>query len=256
MCASWPAGSARADGIGGYLDFNYSNSDTETRDAAGVTTKTKVGSFFQRYNLNLNRTFFPTLTMNAGGSFEKNSSTVEAEGSATDASSARLRPFVDLLLSTPLFTGGAGYNRDEERSKSNGISSSARVRENYTGRFGWRPDGFPTVDLTATRTNDFDKDRSQRDTVNDRLNISTRYNPVKGMDLSYQGSFDDFTDKLTNNEVRQTSHDGRVTYSGSYLKNRANFNTSYGLTRKQTEVIASGRGEVSFLLSPSSDSRW
>lgn len=241
---------ARAEGIGGYLDLNYSNLDTETRDAVGSRTKTKSGVFNQRYRLSLNKKVFPTVTWNAGGTFERTNSTSETDSVKTDSLATRLQPFIDLSLNTPLVTAGAGYLRTESKSKSNDVSSPTLVREQPSGRFGYKPDGFPTLDLQFTRTQNYDSKRTAQDTVADLLNVNSRYNPIRDLQIVYQGSFDDFTDRLKNNESRNVTNSGTVTYSGRYWKNRMTFTGSYNISQKNTEVITGGKGELSFLLSP------
>jgi hypothetical protein len=244
------AGRAGAEGITGYFDLNYGSFHTDTRDATGVATDTKSDAFTQRYRLALNRNPFPTVTLNAGGTFERTATTSEGNGVEGNQLSTRLRPFVDLSLNTTLVTVGGGYYRDEARSTSNGVSSPTLIREQPSARISWRPAGFPSLDLQYSQTKNHDADRASQDTEDDLLSVNSRYSPVKDLQLSYHGSFDDFTDKLAGNEIRSRTHSGQATYSGRYWNNRATFNSMYNVSQRQTEVATSGTGDIATLLSP------
>ena len=62
---------ASADSINGNLEFRYTTFDSTTEGAAGNTTRTTSKSYNQKYNLQLNKTIFPNLSLDAGGLFEK-----------------------------------------------------------------------------------------------------------------------------------------------------------------------------------------
>ncbi len=104
-------GSALAGGISGYLEYNYSNNDSRSTDAAGTTTKTRTENFAQKYRLALTQNPYPNLAVNAGGFFEIDKALIETDGQRTDATATKLRPYADMTLSTPLVTAGGGYNR-------------------------------------------------------------------------------------------------------------------------------------------------
>ncbi len=241
---------AAADGIGGFVELNYSNVESVTSDIAGESTEAKSGNFVQRYNLSLSRTIYPNLRLNAGGIFEKISSTFESGDTDTKSSVTNIRPFIDLLLNSPLYTAGAGYNRREEMLKSTGAPSLTTVNENYNAVLGWRPEGFPSLDMRLTRTNTFDKEHSLQDITRDLLLFNSRYAQIKGLALSYQASYNKSKDKLTAFETLQLTHNGRATYSSVFLNKKVSLYTSYNITRQETETLTAGAGAVDFQAFP------
>jgi hypothetical protein len=68
--------------------------------------------------------------------------------------------------------------------------------------------------------------------------------------LTYAGTFDDFKDKLVNNEIQTRTNIGTVQYSRSWWRNRLTAYGNYSLSQVETEVTTSGKGEISFLRSP------
>jgi hypothetical protein len=142
------------------------------------------------------------------------------------------------------------YLLSGEKAKSNGVSSPTFYRQQTGGSFGYRPDGFPSLNLQYTQSENYDASRSLRDTVDDVLNVNSRYSPVKDLQLTYMGTFDDFKDKLVNNEIRTRTNSGTVQYSGSGWKNRLTYYGNYNLSQRATEVTTSGKGEILFLRSP------
>jgi hypothetical protein len=243
-------GAARAEGISGYFDLTYSHFNSETRDAVGGTTKVDSGAFIQRYNLALSKTFFPTVTMAASGLFDRIDSSTETDGVKSDASNTRIQPYVSLTLNTPLIMVQGTYLLTEEKAKSNGVSSPTFYRQQAGGSLGYRPDRFPSLNLQYTQSENYDSSRSVRDTVDDVLNVNSLYSPVKDLQLTYAGTFDDFKDKLVNNEFQTRTNSGTVQYSSRWWKNRLTFYGNYNLTQRSTEVTTSGKGEIPFLRSP------
>jgi len=247
--ALWPA-AARADGIGGLLEYSFSKGNTEIRDASERTTTTDSTLFSQRYRLNLDKRIFPTVTVSAGGTFERIDVRTEENGEGTDLVSTRILPFVDLVLNTQLITLGGGYQLNEATVKINGVSSPTLVREQSYARFGYRPDGFPTLNLQAGRNEFYDKDKIRQDLVNDYLNISSQYSPTNKMQLSYLGALSKGTDKLKDFETKSFTNGGTATYSDSYWKNLVTFSGMYNINNLNSEFTAGGQGEVSVPLFP------
>lgn len=247
--ALWPAVAARADGIGGLIEYNYSKGKTETRDSS-ATTESKSALFSQRYRLNLDKRFFPTVTLTAGGIFERTHGTSDVDGVEGDSTTTKIIPYVDLVLNTPLFTLGGGYRKDTSWAKSNDVSSPKLVREQSSGRFGYRPDGFPTLDLQVGRNENYDTGRIVRDNVEDYLNVSSRYRPFRDLQLSYSGAYSNFTDRLLNNETRSAQNSGTVNYSHNFWQNRAGFSGAYNILDTRSEFTTGGQGEVTVSLFP------
>ena len=247
--ALWPA-AARADGIGGYLQLNFSKGNTEITDASGRTTTQSSNLFAQQYRLVLDKRFYPNLMLSAGGTFERTDVNTEFDAESTDVVSTRILPFVDLVLNTQLITLGGGYQLNEATVKVNGDALPTLVREQLYTRFAYRPDGFPTLNLQAGRNQFYDKDRVVQDIVNDYIAIDSQYRPISKVQLSYLGALSHGTDNLKGFESRSLTNNGTASYSDSYWKNRMTFSGNYNINNLNSEFIASGQGEVSVPLFP------
>jgi len=244
------AGQSAAEGLSGYLEANYSKTDSESVDSAGQSTQTKSNSFTQRYSITLDKKIYPNLGLLAGGFFEKQDTTLAAAGAEIDSTSTKIRPFVSLNLRTPLYHAEAAYNRNEEKLKTAGLSPVTTTLETYTSTLQWRPDGFPDVKLEYFRTNNFDKDRRFLDTTDDRFGITTEYRPVDAVYLRYQGFIDEKNDRLNNTTVNEVNHNGKASYSDWWWHRRISVNSDYIFTRDETRTSAGGGGEVSFRVLP------
>ncbi|MDA8103851.1 MAG: hypothetical protein M0Z71_00570 [Nitrospiraceae bacterium] len=241
---------ALADGIIGYLDLSYSNSHTETTDASGASTDTKLNSFNQQLNLTLTKTIYPNLRLLANGIFENDKINSETNGVETDSTTRILRPFVDLTLRTPLYTAGVNYTRRETKNSVADLPSTTDVNEAYSAILGWRPDGFPSFDMRYVHTNTFDKEHLVRDNADDFFSLQSQYDPVRGVGLRYRGTYDDSKEKLQELETKNLTNDVRIIYDGKFLRDRATVSASYEITTRSTEIITSGQGEVDFQIFP------
>lgn len=241
---------AAANGLGGFVEWNYSNVDSVTSDITGEFTEANSDNFVQRYNLSLSRAIYPNLRLSAGGIFEKNTSTFETGDTEVKSSVTNVRPFIDLLLNSPLYTAGAGYNRREEILKSTGAPSLTIIKEDYNAVLGWRPEGFPSLDMRLTRTNTFDKEHSLQNITRDLLLFNSKYAQIKNLDISYQAAYNKAKDKLTDFETLQLTHNGRATYSSVFFNRRVSLYTSYNITRQETETLTAGAGAVDFQVFP------
>ena len=240
-----------ADGISGYVDLGYSESDFDSEDALGNVSRTETSSFTQRYNLSLSRTLYPYLRLSASGLFEKEISTSTSnDAEETDTTLTRILPFVDLTLKTPIYFASARYSRREDKAESSGVSPITLVNEVITGILGWRPEGFPHIEARAERTNNFDKERIFRDTVRDFIGLTMEYEPTDNLMIRYRPTYTDTKNRLTSLETKDTIHNGRVDYSGRFLQDRISFSTSYNIVHSIQETSVSGTGLVSIGVIP------
>lgn len=249
VAAFWTA-AARADGIGGYVQWNYSTGDTEIRETSGRKTVINSTLFNQQYRLNLDKEIFPNLRAAAGGIFQMTDVQAETDGVKSDQEATRTQPFASITLNTPLLTLGAGYTLNVARAKIDGTPSPTLVREQTSAQLAYRPDGFPPLNLQVGRNELYDKGRVLQDIVNDSLNISSNYSPVDRMRLTYSGTFSDGTDRLLDIETKSFANTGSASYSNSYWKNRVTFSGIYNISNLQSETVTGGRGEVTRSLSP------
>lgn len=238
-----------ADGINGFFEFDYNKFKTETTDASGRRTETESESFVQLYDLTLEKHFYPNLRLLAGGTFEKNMSDF-TNIAKTESTATRVKPFIDLRLSSPLYTAGGVYTRREEKTETSLFPSTKRVREEYEAILGWRPDGFPSINGRYSRTNTFDTERNFEDTTTDRLLLISNYQPIKSLDLRYQGSFIETDERINDLKVEEQIHSGRVSYGDRFFHNRLILSAEYNPTYRESEIFTVGTGEVKFQLFP------
>jgi hypothetical protein len=228
---------AHADGINGFMEFGYNSTKSETKDEVTGPSDSDSTTYLQRYSLSLDRTLFPQLRLNVGGLFEKITSDSTTDGIDSEASNTRFIPRGDLILFTPLYDAGISYNRREEKSKTDGVSSPTDVVETMSARLAMRPEALPTLNLFYTRTNFFDDKRESQDTTNDSYTLSSNYKPIKDLDLNYLGLYTKQTDRLNNQEITSTTHDGRVSYSRQFMEGRAAVTGTYNITQQTSENL-------------------
>jgi len=117
------------------------------------------------------------------------------------------RPFVNLMWNSDPFTLGAGYNRREEMVKAGGGPRVTNIRDEYTGIFGWRPDGFPALDVLYTRQHFYDEEREVRDITTDTVLLGLRYT-YKNLDLRYQANYSKDIDKVAGLDTTDLTRPG------------------------------------------------
>lgn len=232
---------AMADSISGVGDFTYNHFSTRMTDAAGETTKTESDSFSQRYNLMIDKTIYPKLRLNSGGTFQKDAYHVKSGDTEIDSTNTRFSPYITLTLTDPIYTASAGYYLRETEQAASQSASLTTIGEDYTANLGWKPVGLPTLDLKYMKTNRYDRSRTIQDTTQDSVSLSSQYS-FKGLDLRYYGSSAATKDLLRGRETQETSHNGRGTYSQSFFNGRAQFETSYNIIRNEIKVSSAGTG--------------
>lgn len=236
-------------GLSGYSETEYDFFTTKSKDASGNVTKTTTNSLTERLNLNINTNIFPNLKLNAGGLFEKDLTWTKGGDTDIKSTTTLLRPIVELILTTPLYTAGVGYNRKEETDKSSGVPGITTISEEYRAILGWKPVGFPMFNVLFTRTNFFDEKRISENTSTDLITLNSWYN-YRGVDIRYAATYNDTKDKLTGLETENLTQNGRLSYSNSFFNNRVSLNTIYTITNEQIKTFSKGTGEVSLQLFP------
>ncbi len=240
---------ASADSLRAIVDLGYAKDDMKTTDSAGGTTQANSNIFTQRYRLFMNKSFFPNLSLDAGGLFERVQTDSDTGGAGTTAIDTKTRPYFDLRLTTPLYQAGVGYSRREGELKATGVPSTTDVNDEWHVIAGWKPDGFPDWSVRLNEVDTFDKARIFEDTTTKQAIVIGHY-AYKGLDLRYQPSYRDTVSRIDGIETKEVTQSGRALYSGTFFRNRTTLSASYEITNVATEIVASGTGEVSFPLFP------
>jgi hypothetical protein len=230
-----------ADSITGIIDWTYTDFSSRTKEATGQTTKIESKSYLQSYTLFLDKTIFPKLKLDAGGVFERDLIKSKSSDTEFDSTNTQFRPYATLSLKDPLYAVGVGYFLREERQEFSRAPSVTLVSEDYNTFFNWRPDGFPRMDMIATRTNTYDRNRANIDTTKDSVLLTSLYS-FKGLDLKYSGAYLDTNDGLHRIDTQDTSHTGAGTYADSLLNGRLTLSSAYRITHDATTVTSSGTG--------------
>ncbi|MBF8258870.1 MAG: hypothetical protein HW377_1244 [Actinobacteria bacterium] len=248
-------GESRAEGLSGYLEFNYGGNDTELTDAGGRTVHTKSDTFTQRYSLALEKKLYPNLNFFASGTFQDRDSSTDTGGVKNDATTTTLRPYVSLNLRTPLYYAEAAASRNEEKVKTPGVSLTT-VRDSFISTVNWRPDRFPDLKLQYLWDHQYDKERRNVDTVGNNFQVTSNYLPVENLRLNYRGTFRNTELRLSDTTVKETTNNGRVNYSNDWWRRRITFSMDYNYNRQDIETTIAGPGELGFPVFPPPDGLW
>ncbi len=235
-------GGVRAEGVHGSVRLGYSDTNTKRTDKVNVTESERESDLFlQRYNLTLDKSIYPNLSLRAGGVYDVQESNSRVDGASADSKITKMSPFANLTLSTPLYTAGVGYDRFEEDLGGN---STADIRENYRTVLAWRPDRLPKFEGRYVRTNTYDRGREFEDRVEDFASFVAQYRPVNGLDMRYRLAYRDRMDEVTGIGVEDVTHNANVRYTDSFWDGRLLPSASYTYTRRAVETTSSGQGEI------------
>jgi hypothetical protein len=241
---------SRAEGLSGYLEFEYNRADTELRNSGGQTNDTSSGSLAQLYSLNFDKKIYPNLGVLASGLFQKRDIASDVDGMKSDTTTTTLRPYVQLNLRTPLYFAEAAYSRNEEKRENTGISPVTTVRESYISTLYWRPDRLPDLRLQYSRDRLYDKERSGLDTVTDLFQATSNYRPTGALSLYYHGTLQNTDLRLSGTTTKELNNNGRVNYSNNWWRRRITFGLDYNISNQVLETETTGGGEVGLRVFP------
>ena len=235
-----------ADGIYGRLNLTYAHTDTKSTDSTGTTSDDSSRSFFQQYTLTADKYLYPNLRLFASGMLQKADATSSTNGEGSWGDTTLIRPYIDLTLRTPVFAAGVNYNSVTTEQKAMNVPNTTFKFEAYQGILGWKPEGLPTLDLTLTRSYNYDENKIFEDVVSDTAYLYSRYEPSSTVRLRYQGSYIDTKDILKAVDTTTISNDIRIMYDDQYWRQLVTVSTYYDYGRTSTDVTTSGMGTVSF----------
>lgn len=248
VAAAGAPSAAQAASAGAHLDWTYGHSETRTSDlVAGTRTESSSDQFVQRYGMNYSASLFPYLLMRLGYVFDRSMSAFETEGVGTRSSRTMTSPAVDLTLANPRFSASAGFRRHEQKQDPGGRSP---VSDTYNASFGIKQrERRPSFSLLFSRALLYDEHRRTQDSVTDTTSISSRYSPVKPLDLGYRATLTESEDRITNFESRTLGQTLRASYGEDFLKRRMSFQANSTLAFQQSEYSVPGAGPTEVTLS-------
>jgi hypothetical protein len=190
----------------------------------------------------MEKTIFPKLKFELSADFEKDLQKAKIGDLDTiDTTNTRVRPYARLTLQDPLYKAGVGYYLREAKVDTAGLPSTTLTQEDYEAIFGWKPVGFPTIDARYTRTNTWDKDRTNVDNTEDRLQLISEYS-YGGFDFKYYGTFTDTKARAIGLDTTDTTNNARGSYYNTLLDGRLQLNASYDYTSSTTKATSTGQG--------------
>jgi hypothetical protein len=241
---------SRAEGLSGYLEFEYSRADTKLKNSGGQSVDTSSDSIAQLYSLTFDKKLYPNLGVLASGLFQKRDIASDVDGLKSDTTTTTLRPYVQLNLRTPLYFAEAAYSRNEEKRENTGISPVTTVRETYVSTLYWRPDRLPDLRLQYSRDRLYDKERSSLDTVTDLYQATSNYRPTGTLSLYYHGTLQNTDLRLSGTTTKELNNNGRVNYSNNWWRRRITFGLDYNISNQVLETETTGSGEVGLRVFP------
>ncbi|MBI1950404.1 MAG: hypothetical protein HYS34_03460 [Acidobacteria bacterium] len=241
--AGGASGGIQAQEASGYAELAAGTSDAQAGDSTGRRTESESDTFLQRYGFDLNWRLYPNFTLLLGGLFERDAASAAGDSGTIDSTRRKMHPYLSALLRTAIFSGQFGYYRNEDDLKTDGISISDS-QEIFNSTLGWRPKALPSLTFRFIRTNTIGADRRTQDTTDDLFDLVSEYRPADTIQLYYRGAIQDFEDRLQDISVRRVSQSGRATYGDSWWGQRIQFGAEYDVNHRESDVMASGIGEV------------
>lgn len=230
---------ASADGINGYLEYNYGTSKLNSSDISS-TTSSKSTSLSQRYSLELDKSLTSTIRMSMGANAQLSGGDSELNGLTSHVTSSRVSPHIDLAYANGFFSGGTGFSRRIENSKSNEISSPTTYSDSYSTRLTWMPEDLPSINLVYSSFDNYDENHVSQDTNSKSLTFSSRYKPLKSLDLAYSGNNSTATNRLSGFETNSLSQSMRADYSDIFFKDRVVVSSSYNISTQKATATNNG----------------
>jgi len=219
---------AQAEGVNFRTHYRYTNNRNKTQlKATGDTFDSEFNRFDQLYDLDISKTIYPNLRLNAGANFELNRLDSTTEEVSIRRTEKILRPFAELNLGNRFYNAGVAYRkRTREQSITNIADTRAEVDE-ITALLGMNPKKwFPRWDLRFSHIHTYD-DPESVDNVDKLLTLDTNYTAWKALRLDYLFSYTEREDRLRNFATQQQVHFGKIGYARYFIDNRFSLNTNY-----------------------------
>lgn len=226
------AGSAGAE-VSGFMEWSYGLGRTEAETETDKT-ETESSSFVQRYNLALDKRFYPNVVLTLAGLFERGDAESRTDGENSSTTFMNIFPRADLSLTTPLYSAGLQYGRRYEIARAGGLKTT-NIQESYGAALGYRPDDLPSISAVLSRQHNFDKEREFNDIVTDSAIVGLFYRPVPELALTYQTSYRQSEDRIARAEGTDFTNSGRVSYSTQFLQRRVSVATNYAFSIQESE---------------------
>lgn len=236
-----------ADGVSGLIEEDYSHSNFWVE---GAGPRSVGDQLVQRYRLALDRSFFPNLRFDGGGTFEQFLSRSSTGALSSELSSRTASVFANLALSGPILGGAAGYSRREQTAGTPTVPFGF-VSEDMNLYLTWRPTDLPIFSLRLARPSLWDRQKQVEDLTTNQVLFGMVWDPDRHLDLRYSLDFQNPVDRLHQTETSTITQAGRMSYEDRFFAERSAVALGVNVVHQQTEVVHSGPGgTTSTVLSP------
>jgi hypothetical protein len=232
---------AHAEILSGTAELFTQDGHTKTTDATGLTTEDRSRTFLQRYNLGFYSLLYPQVNFRAGLRVEDRVFNSDGDSGNFKATDTLLVPSVAITLTNPFVHAGAGYEKRDEQVTSGGLSTR-NFRDTTNANLGFKPEGLPTLDLMYVNTRYYDRDHKTTDRDEDFYQLSTMYQPVRSLQLSYSAIFDKFQDRLKLSNTDSVIQNARVGYNDRFFNDRWMLTADVNATRQDAEFTSEAIG--------------
>ena len=232
------AGAVRADGITGSIEEDVTSTHGDNTDPGGGRQRFETVQLIQRYRLGLERSLFPMLRLNAGGSFEQINAETTTLGVSNDYLNRTTSFFGNLTLATDFLGATAGYSRRQFLA----TGSPWFVNEEPALTVGWRPLGLPSFSLRLSRPSTYDATRTIEDLTTTQALFSAQYLPSRELDLRYALEYGRPQDHLHGTDTTSVTQYGSANYAATLEPWRTSVAAGLNATVRRTMVNASGQG--------------
>jgi len=249
--------SAFAEGISGWLNLNYSNTE-QFEDGKKTGTS---DSLFQNYYLRLDKSITPALSYQVYFRTSlTNSNSTDSQGNTTTTYQRVVEPAIDISLQNPMYGLNAGYRRLEQWSTAHITEDSRRTNEFYYSRFNITPYELPSLSLQFDRQRNYDhlSPRSTDNTITTYTGTSAyslQYKDLKfTSNLAYTDNINETPESITS-KSKNDSFNGsyNFNYNKSFWSGKVNVSAGYqgNYVWNKSEQFATQTGSVAFKRTPS-----
>src|SRR4051812_6000765 len=241
LMAALVATGAWADGVTGLIEETYSHNRSRTSDPSGFDQTTVADQLVQRYRLAVDRSFFPLLRFNAGGTFEQFNAASDTGGLSSELSSRTASVFGNLVVGNPFLSAAAGYSR-REQTAGTATTPFGFVSEDVNLLLSWRPTDLPSFSLRLARPSLWDRDRQVQDITTNQALFSAVYDPIRQLDLRYSLDYQNPIDRLHHTDLITVTQAARSSFDDRFFNGRSTVSLPANIVTQQLQVAQSSAG--------------
>lgn len=236
------AAGARADAWSALIEPRLELTRERKQDQGSPEQTTESATVGQRYVLNLSKTLFPNLALDAGGTFDDSRLWKSSGGVPSDQETWRANGYGHLSLNLGALSGSGGYDRTEESNSGTDVSSPRLVYETWSARALWRPADLPQLSVVASRSNTFDVTRRDQDITVDDVLVGAEYLGIPKLQLRYSLRYSNPLDRISGTDTTSIVQSAQVAWGDKLFKGRTNVYMSANASSTISSTSTVGQG--------------